>query len=199
MSAIVMPSEEECYLLAILEAPDGLDLAEFAWFDPETPDGCYRAWDFQWAWYTCNDMQQIDQGGRALGKTVGIKMRACAFPFAYEGQSMLLTAPELNHLRPLTDMIEKALLTTRMVREMLPGGKGAGIARQPHWQVRFKNGTSLVSRLPNKDGKGVKGQHVINIELDEAQDYPQPGWVEIVETLNAGLPGAMWRCHGVKT
>jgi hypothetical protein len=83
------------------------------------------------------------------------------------------------------------------MREMLPDGKGHGIARQPHWQVRFKNGTMLISRLPNKDGKGVKGQHVINIELDEAQDYPLAGWIEIVETLNAGLPGAMWRCHGV--
>lgn len=40
---------------------------------------------------------------------------------------------------------------------MLPGGKGAGIARQPHWQVRFKNGAVIISRLPNKDGKGVKG------------------------------------------
>ncbi len=116
-----MPDEEERYLLAILEAADGLDLAEFGWFDPESSDGCYRAWDFQWNWYTCNYMQQVDQGGRALGKTVGIKMRACAFPFAYEGQSMLLTAPELNHLRPLTDMIEKTLLSTRLVREMLPG------------------------------------------------------------------------------
>jgi hypothetical protein len=197
MSAVVLPDEEELYLLAILEAPDGLDLAEFSWFDPESDDGCYRAWDFQWNWYTNNEMQQVDQGGRALGKTVGIKMRAGAFPFAYEGQSMLLTAPELNHLRPLTDMIERSLLSTRLLREMLPDGKGKGIARQPHWQVRFLNGTSLVSRLPNKDGKGVKGQHVINIELDEAQDYPLPGWIEIVETLNAGLPGAMWRCHGV--
>lgn len=197
MAAVVAPTAEECYLLAILESPDGLDLAEFSWFDPESTDGCYRAWDFQWAWYTCNDMQQIDQGGRALGKTVGIKMRAAAFPFAYPGQSMLLSAPELNHLRPLTDAIELALLSTRLLREMLPDGKGRGIARQPHWQVRFKNGTGLVSRLPNKDGKGVKGQHVINIELDEAQDYPPAGWVEIVETLNSGLPGAMWRCHGV--
>lgn len=197
MAAVVLPNEEEMYLLALLDAPDGLDLAEFTWFDPESKDGCYRAWDFQWNWYTCNDQQQIDQGGRACGKSVGIKMRAGAFAFAYEGQSMLLTAPELNHLRPLTDMVEKALLTTRLLREMLPDGKGKGIARQPHWQVRFKNGTSLVSRLPNKDGKGVKGQHVINIELDEAQDYPLPGWIEIVETLNSGLPGAMWRCHGV--
>jgi hypothetical protein len=197
MSAVVMPDEEDCYLLALLEMPDGLDLAEFAWLDPESYDNCYRAWDFQWNWYTNNDMYQIDQGGRALGKTVGIKMRACAFPFAYEGQRMLLSAPELNHLRPLTDEVEKALLSTRLLREMLPDGKGKGIARQPHWQVRFKNNTGLISRLPNKDGKGVKGQHVINIELDEAQDYPLPGWIEIVETLNAGLPGAMWRCHGV--
>ncbi len=197
MSAIVMPSEEECYLLAILEAADGLDLAEFTWYDPESADGCYRAWDFQWAWYTDSGMYQIDQGGRACGKTVGIKMRAFAFPFAYEGQSMLLTAPELNHLRPLTDAIEKALLSTRLMNMMLPDGKGHGIARQPHWQVRFKNGTTLVSRLPNRDGKGVKGQHVINIEMDEAQDYPLAGWIEIVECLNAGLPGAAWRCHGV--
>lgn len=197
MSAIVAPSEEECYLLALLESPDGLDLAEFAWYDPESEDGCYRAWDFQWKWYTTNHIYQIDQGGRALGKTVGIRMRACAFPFAYEGQSMLMTGPELNHLRPLTDTVEKSLLSTRLFREMLAQTKGNGIARQPHWQVRFRNGTSIVSRLPNRDGKGVKGQHVINIEMDEAQDYPLPGWIEIVECLNAALPGAMWRCHGV--
>lgn len=197
MAAVVMPDDEECYLLAILESPDGLDLAEFTWYDSESSDGCYRAWDFQWPWYLNNDIFQIDQGGRALGKSVGIRMRAGAFAFAYPGQSMLVTAPELNHLRPLTDMIEKSLLTTRLMQEMLPEGKGRGIARQPHWQVRFKNGTSIVSRLPNKDGKGVKGMHVINIELDEAQDYPAAGWIEIVETLNAGLPGAMWRCHGV--
>jgi hypothetical protein len=197
MAAVVEPDEEERYLLALLDSPDGLDLAEFAWTNPEADDFCYRAWDFQWAWYTCNDMYQVDQGGRALGKTVGIRMRAFAFPFYYEGQSMLLTAPELNHLRPLTDEIEKSLLTTRLMRHMLPETASHGIARQPHWQCKFKNGASLVSRLPNKDGKGVKGQHVINIELDEAQDYPLAGWIEVVETLNAGLPGASWRCHGV--
>lgn len=197
MSAVVAPTEEEMYLISILTEQDGLDLAEFGWDDPESPDNCYRAWDFQWPWYTCNDVYQVDQGARALGKTVGIKMRACAFPFAYVGQSMLLTAPELNHLRPLTDAIESALLSTRLLREMLPDGKGKGIARQPHWQVRFKNNTRLVSRLPNRDGKGVKGQHVICIELDEAQDYPKAGWTEIVECLNVGLPGAGWRCHGV--
>ena len=197
MAAVVAPDEEEAYLLAILDSPDGLDLAEFAWYDPETDDGCYRAWDYQWAWYTDDSTFQIDQGGRATGKTVSMKMRAFAFPFNKPGQKMLITAPELNHLRPIVDAIESSLLTTRLGREMLPETKGNGMNRQPHWQVRFKNGAQIVSRLPNKDGKGVKGQHVIQIELDEAQDYPLAGWIEIVETLNRGLPGAMWRCHGV--
>lgn len=197
MTAVVAPDVEECYLLAILDSPDGLDLAEFSWHDPEAEDGCYRAWDFQWKWYTNPDTYQVDQGARALGKTVGITMRCCQFPFSYPGQSMLLTAPELNHLRPLVDAIEGRLKKTRILRELLPKGKTTGFARQPHWQCTFENGTRLVSRLPNKDGKGVKGQHVLQIELDEAQDYPLAGWTEIVETLNRGLPGAGWRCHGV--
>src|SRR4051794_27989745 len=185
------------YLLSIMDTPDGLDLAEFSWFDPESDDGCYRAWDFQWAWYTCTEMFQVDQGGRALGKTVSITMRACAMPFAYPGQAMLLTAPELNHLRPLTDAVEQRLMSTRMLRELLPDGRSMGMNRQPHWSARFKNGTRIVSRLPGLLGKGVKGQHVLLIELDEAQDYPLAGWIEIVETLNRFMPGAMWRCHGV--
>jgi hypothetical protein len=197
MAAIVCPDEEEMYLLAILSESDGLDLAEWSWHDSESADGIYRAWDFQWPWYTCRDMQQVDQGGRALGKTVSITMRAFAFPFTYPGQKMLITAPELNHLRPLTDAIENRLLNTRLVRELLPEGRTHGMNRQPHWQAKFKNGAMLTSRLPQKDGKGVKGQHVIQIELDEAQDYPLAGWIEIMPTLNAGLPGAMFRCHGV--
>jgi hypothetical protein len=165
--ALVEPDEEEKYLLAILDSPDGIDLAEFAMNDNRNSDGCYRLYDYQWAWFSCSDMYQIDMGGRNLGKTESIKLRAVAFPFVHTGESMLLTAPELNHLRPLTDEIEKMLLSTRIVREMMPGGKGAGIARQPHWQCRFRNGSSIISRLPNKDGKGVKSQHVINLEMDE--------------------------------
>jgi hypothetical protein len=75
VTALVAPDEEECYLLAILTEADGLDLAEFSWYDPESEDGCYRAWDFQWSWYTNEDTYQVDQGARALGKTVGITMR----------------------------------------------------------------------------------------------------------------------------
>lgn len=197
MSAILELDEGEAYLYAILMDPTGLDQAEFLWDAPEEDDNIYRAWDFQWAWYDCQDMYQVDQGGRALGKTVGITMRAFRFPFLFEGQDMLITAPELNHLRPLFIAIEERIEACWLTRELRPKGKSNGITRQPHWECRFLNGAKLVTRLPNKDGKGVKSQHVIEIELDEAQDYPLAGWVEIGPCLNRGLPGAGWRCHGV--
>jgi len=44
---------------------------------------------------------------------------------------------------------------------------------------------------------GVKGLHPLWLELDEGQDYPDKGWIEIIETLKAGSEGAMWRAHGV--
>jgi hypothetical protein len=33
--------------------------------------------------------------------------------------------------------------------------------------------------------------------MDEAQDYPDPGWVELVETLRYGDETSRWRAHGV--
>lgn len=141
-----------------LKARNDADLAEFAWYDPESDDGRYRAWDYQWSWYTNDETYQVDQGGRATGKTVGITLRAFALPFAHPGNRMLLTAPELNHLRPLVDAIETRLLSSRLTSELLPPGKSRGMNRQPHWQVKFLNNTSIISRLPNKDGKRVKGQ-----------------------------------------
>lgn len=197
MSAITEPDDEEMYLLAILSDKTGIDLAEFIFLNEENPHGRFRCWDYQFAWWADDSPQQIDQSGRALGKSWGIQMRACAFPFAFPDQDMLLTAPELNHLRPLVDAVESRLMTSRIMSEMLPDTKGKGIARQPHWQVRFRNGAKIVSRLPNKDGKGVKGQHVVQLEIDEAQDYPLAGWIEIVEVLNRHNPEAQWRVHGV--
>lgn len=157
MVAVQRPTDDEMALLAILQDSSGVDIAEFALRDIRNPDGCYRVHDYQWPWFTSEDKFQIDQGGRAVGKTESIKLRCMAFPFAHSGHSMLVTAPELNHLRPLTDEVEKFLLSTRLTREMMPDTPGRGIARQPHWQVRFSNGTSIISRLPNKDGRGVKG------------------------------------------
>ncbi len=197
MSAVVELDEEERYLLAILEDESGLDIAEFMWIDEEQEDSRFRAWDFQWDWYADQSALQIDQCGRAVGKSNGVQMRAFAFPFSYPQAEMLITAPELNHLRPLVDAVEQRILSSRLANEMLPRTKGNGISRQPHWQARFTNGSRIISRLPNKDGKGVKGMHPLKLEADEMQDYPLAGWIELIETLKRGSVGAQWRCHGV--
>lgn len=197
MSAIAMLDDDEAYLAAILDDPSGIELAEFCWIDEENPTGCFRVWEFQWSWYHTEDTFQIDQAGRSLGKSVGITMRAFAFPFVFPGQEMLITAPELNHLRPITDKVEALFLNVRLGREMLPRTKGAGINHQPQFQARFVNGARIFSRLPNRDGKGVKGMHPLVLEADEMQDYPEAGWTELIETMKAGSEGAQWRCHGV--
>jgi hypothetical protein len=199
VSALQALDEEECYLAALMDDPSGIDLAEFCWVDdtPGKEDPCYRVWDFQWAWYRNENTFQIDQAGRSLGKSQGIQMRAFAFPFNYPGQEMLITAPELNHLGPVVDKVEARFLTIRLGREMLPRQRGGGIKHQPQFQATFINGCVIMGRLPQRDGKGVKGQHPLVLEADEMQDYPRQGWLELIETMKHGIPGAQWRCHGV--
>lgn len=198
MVALQRLSDAEKYLLAILTSPNGVDLAEMCLEDVTRPHGRYRLYDYQYLWFICDDKYQIDQCARSVGKSESIKLRAAAMPFCRIGRRMLLTAPELNHLKPITDIVQETLLGTRILREMLPDGKTAGVNKAPHWQITFKNGTKIISRLPNVDGRGVKSMHVSVIELDEAQNYPKSGWTEVVETLNPE-PDSQWRVHGVST
>lgn len=39
--------------------------------------------------------------------------------------------------------------------------------------------------------------HPLKLEMDEAQDYPAAGWIELIETLRHGQDHAQWRAHGV--
>jgi hypothetical protein len=190
-------SEEEAYLIAILQDTSGVDIAEFAWQDPDQPDDLFRCYDYQYAWYRNDAKQQIDQCARAIGKSVGIQMRAFAFPFTNPGNDMLITAPELIHLDPVTKNIEDRLLSTRLSTEILfRTGKTNGITHRP-FEAKFKNGARIIGRIPQKDGKGVKGMHPRMLEMDEAQDYPTAGWIELVETLRFGDATSRWRAHGV--
>lgn len=160
MSILPKLTDDELYLIALMDDPAGIDLAEFCFIDetPGKPDPCYRVWDYQWPWYQCEETYQIDQAGRSLGKSQGIIMRAHAFPFNFPGQEMLITAPELNHLDPLTTKIEEKFLHgSRLSRAMLPRQKGGGIKHQPQFQATFVNGAKIMGRLPNRDGRGVKG------------------------------------------
>jgi hypothetical protein len=159
MPAILALDEEECYLAALMDDPSGIDLAEAFWTD-DTPGRShrrYRLWDFQYALYWCEEIFQADKMARSLGKSAGIIMRACAFPLAFPGQEMLITAPELNHLSPVVDKVEEKIKAIRLLREMLPKIKGGGIRHQPQFQASFVNGSRIMGRLPQRTGVGVKG------------------------------------------
>lgn len=197
MSAIADLTEEEKYLYAILQDQSGIDQAEFCWTDETSKDFIFRCWDFQYPWYRHKDKFQIDQAGRAVGKSNGIQMRAWAFPFTNPGEEMLLTAPELIHLDPITSKVEDRLMSTRLSREFLKtSGTSNGFKHRP-FEASFRNGSKILGRIPQKDGRGVKGMHPKKLEMDEAQDYPEPGWVELGETLKYDTEDATWRAHGV--
>lgn len=188
-------TEEEACLWAILQDVSGLDQAEFLWYAPDEDDGCFRAWPYQWSWWRCNDAYQIDQCARSVGKSLSIKVRGFSFPLLFPGQEMVITAPELVHLEPIVGLIESQIYATRLTSEMMVRGKSA-VTHRP-FQMNFANGARLIGRIPQRDGKGVKGIHPIWLELDEAQDYPSQGWTELTETLKRGKEGAVWRAHGV--
>lgn len=197
MSAVIEDlSEEEMYLWALLSDRSGLDLAEFCWQEHENEWSIWRAWPYQWKWFRDESPLQIEQSARSAGKSLSIRMRAFAFPFLHPGQEMVIAAPELNHLTPVVSLVENLFKNSRLGSEMLPRGRNQGITHRP-FQMDFLNGSRIIGRIPQRDGKGMKGLHPLWLELDEAQDFPDPGWVEVIETLKQGNDDARWRAHGV--
>lgn len=190
-----IPTMGERYLVALLQDLSGLDLAEFAWYSPDTEDGCFRAWPFQWTWWRCQDQLQIDQAARSVGKSLSIKVRGFAFCFNFPGQEMVVTAPELIHLEPIVSLIENQILDTRLGREMLKKGRSS-INHRP-FMMQFANGSRIIGRIPQRDGRGMKGIHPIRLEHDEGQDFPEKGWTELNETLKKAFSNSQWRAHGV--
>jgi hypothetical protein len=191
-------TEQEAYFVSLIQDNSGIDLAELMWEDPlaSNTEQIFRGWDFQYKWWRDASTLVIDQCGRAIGKTASIIMRGWAFAIQHPGAEMVVTAPEAVHLQPLTSRIEDRIKNTRLTRELLPGGVGKGFKHRP-FQVDFKNGSKILGRIPQRDGKGVKGLHPLRLEMDEAQDFPTAGWIELVETLKHGDDGAQWRAHGV--
>jgi hypothetical protein len=188
-------SEEECYLYSILQDESGLDLAEFSYLDETQDDNIFRAWPVQWFWWRCEDQKQIDRGSRSVGKSLSIKFRAFAFPFVCPGEEMVITAPEGIHLDAVTDNIESLYTNNRLAKEMIAKGRG-GIKHRP-FMVNFVNGGRIIGRIPQRDGKGLKGTHPLWLEQDEASDFPEQAWAEIIETVKIQNPKARWRAHGV--
>lgn len=130
-----------------------------------SPTGCFRAWAYQWPWWREEAPLQVDQCARSVGKSLSVKVRGCAFPFLFPGQEMIITAPELVHLEPIVSLIESQMTSTRTLNEMLPRGRSS-VTHRP-FQMNFLNGARIIGRIPQRDGKGVKGLHPIWLELDE--------------------------------
>jgi hypothetical protein len=120
---------------------------------------------------------------RTVGKTESVKWRAISHVVKRVAENLLLTAPELIHLLPLTDAIEDKIRSIRLLREFLDlrGGK-TGFTHRP-FGVDFLDGTKIVGRIPRLTGTGVKGQHQPDLIVDEGQDYPEKGWTEVHETV----------------
>lgn len=170
-------TSEESYLLSIIQDESGIDLAEFLWEDPnaDNEEKVFRCWDFQYAWWrdifangkkVTDKTRVVDACARSVGKTMSIILRAWAFPLQHPGSEMVVTAPELIHLDPLTSRIEDRIKETRITRELLPKRVGLGFKHRP-FAVNFVNGAKLLGRIPQRDGRGMKGTHPLKLEMDE--------------------------------
>lgn len=204
MSVYAALSEEECYLWAILSDPSGIDQMEFMIHDSaykiqekdgSVTQGLFRAWPFQVAWWRDRNPLVISQGSRSAGKSLSCCAAALAFPFCYPGEEMVITAPENVHLQALTDKIETMYVNNRVPKEMLVRGVH-GIKHKPYLQ-NFSNGARIMGRIPQRDGRGVKGVHPAVLLLDEASDYPELAWNELIETVNQSSENAQWKAFGV--
>jgi hypothetical protein len=176
--------DEDDYLLYALLC-DPIYCAELLGTDPKNHEygGMFVVRDYQYplfriiaeyVGYTC---------ARTVGKTESIKWRAISHVFKRLAENLLLTAPELIHLLPLTDAIEDKVRSIRLLREFLDlrGGK-TGFTHRP-FSADFADGTKIVGRIPRLTGTGVKGQHQPDLIVDEGQDYPEKGWTEVHETV----------------
>lgn len=178
-------TEEDFLVYAMLTDP--IYMPELLWRDPVGRDyaGGYRVRDYQYQINRCEENAAIFACGRSTGKTESAKVHAQIHTLEAEGENMLITAPELIHLLPLTDAIEDNLRSSRLVTESLDTrGQKTGFTHRP-FGVNLLNGTKIVGRIPKLTGQGVKGQHQPFLLMDESQDYPPAGWTEIQETLNA--------------
>jgi hypothetical protein len=109
---------EDAILYALLTDP--VYMPELLWRDPSNRayGGCYRVRDYQYTLNRIRDNYAIIACARSVGKTESEKVHAqIHFWTSYE--NLLITAPELIHLLPLTDAIEENVRDSRLLTEML--------------------------------------------------------------------------------
>lgn len=145
---------EADYLLYSLLA-DNVECVELLWEDPLNREygGTYHVRDYQYPLFRGVDSSYEGYAcARSVGKTESVRARAFTHAFRRLGQGLLLTAPELIHLLPLTDAIEDRITRCRLTRDFLDtdGGR-TGFTHRP-FGVDFKDGTQIVGRIPRQSG-----------------------------------------------
>lgn len=164
---------------------DPIHMAELLFEDPKNKDwgGCYRVLDYQYPLFRVTTNYEGHPCARSVGKTESIKARAVSHTFKRQGEDMLITAPELIHLLPLTDAIEARIRETKLTYDFLDRrNQKTGFTHKP-FQVDFLDNTKIIGRIPKITGTGVKGMHEPDLLIDEGQDYPEKGWIEVHETV----------------
>lgn len=175
--------DDDWALIAMLQDP--VYMSELLFSDAKNKQygGCYHVMDYQYPLFRPETPYQGYPCARSVGKTESMKARGVCHAFKRQGEDMLITAPELIHLMPLCDAIEDRIQDTRLTEEFLDKRNGkTGFTHKP-FQVDFIDGTRIVGRIPKISGTGVKGQHVPDLLVEEAQDYPEKGWIEVHETV----------------
>jgi hypothetical protein len=189
--------DDDMLLQAMLQ--DNIYHPELVWEDPGNREysGLYRVRDYQ---YVMNRAEGNYIGfacARSVGKTERQRIHASTHVFRRIRENLLITAPELIHLLPLTDAIEDQIMDSRITREMLDDrGQKTGFSHRP-FQANFIDGTKIVGRIPGLKGTRVKGQHQPDLMVEEAQDYPEPGWIEVHETVMKDRPDFQYHFYGV--
>jgi hypothetical protein len=197
--------EDDYLLLALLCDP--IYCAELLGEDPSNHDygGAYVVRDYQYPLFRLAEIALYAGAtcARTVGKTESVKWRAVSHAFKRIAENLLVTAPELIHLLPLTDAIEDIYRRIRLLRDFLDlrGGK-TGFTHRP-FGIDLTDGTKIVGRIPRLTGTGVKGQHQPDLIVDEGQDYPEKGWTEVHETVlkdhvdQDGNPDFTYHFYGV--
>jgi hypothetical protein len=195
--------EDDWCLLALLCDP--VHMAELLFTDPKNREyhGCYHVIDYQYPLFRVTTNYEGYPCARTVGKTESMKARGVSHTFKRQGEDMLITAPELIHLLPLTDAIEQRLRDTRLTFEYLDTrNQKTGFTHKP-FQVDYIDGTKIIGRIPKLTGTGVKGMHEPDLMIEEAQDYPEKGWIEVHETVmkdhvdSTGNADFMYHFYGV--
>ena len=196
--------DEDDYMLCALLC-DPVYCAELLGSDAGNRDyaGSFVVRDYQYPLFRIHALYAGAACARSVGKTESIKAQSFTHPFKRIAENLLITAPELIHLLPLTDAVEDRIRDTRLTREFLDtrGGK-TGFTHRP-FGVDFLDGTKIVGRIPRLTGTGVKGQHQPDLIVEEAQDYPEKGWIEVHETVikdhvnQDGEPDFKYHFYGV--